>query len=528
MVDRRLDGEGFHSSALNSFPHRLSLLWALVLAGLPAAASDGTNPASPVPRTWETEAIASLEVPLGSAEFSPKHVSADYYYRIPVRPIYRSYPVFHPHREPPGYFASLQLKEPEIVWNEENRRPPLQTEADWIRAGEVVFDAPVGYGGVMEVSEVRDPSWYENVGARVARDGTLPEVRYVIREKGRIELGTVACAHCHTRVLPDGSVLKGAQSNFPFQQARSQGFRSGRRSLHLLHELERSLFSAPWLESDPARRLARMSDGEILALGMVTPAGVIARARSSPFSPVQVPDLIGLQDRRYLDRTGLVQHRSIGDLMRYVALNQGADDLSSFGDFVPIQVHLQGRFPEDPKDPEAGLERYSDEQLYALARYLYSLQPPPNPNPFDTGAARGKELFQREGCAQCHPPPLYTNNQLMPVAGYTVGEKDRRHLEIMSRSIDTDPTLTLHTRRGTGYYKVPSLLGLWYRGPFEHSGSCAALEDWFDPRRLSGDYVPTGWKGPPGTQTRAVIGHEFGLDLSADDRRALIAFLKTL
>jgi hypothetical protein len=54
-----------------------------------------------------------------------------------------------------------------------------------------------------------------------------------------------------------------------------------------------------------------------------------------------------------------------------------------------------------------------------------------------------------------------------------------------------------------------------------------SLEDWFDPKRLRDDYVPSGWKGP-GVKTRAVKGHEFGLDLSAADKRALIAFLKTL
>jgi hypothetical protein len=55
----------------------------------------------------------------------------------------------------------------------------------------------------------------------------------------------------------------------------------------------------------------------------------------------------------------------------------------------------------------------------------------------------------------------------------------------------------------------------------------ATLEDWFDPRRLRDDYVPTGYK-PLGAKTRAVKGHEFGLDLSVEDRKALIAFLKTL
>ena len=76
------------------------------------------------------------------------------------------------------------------------------------------------------------------------------------------------------------------------------------------------------------------------------------------------------------------------------------------------------------------------------------------------------------------------------------------------------------------YYKVPSLKGVWYRGPFEHSGSVMTLEDWFDPARLRNDYVPTGYRGH--TKTRVVKGHEFGLGLTASDKAALVAFLKTL
>ena len=49
----------------------------------------------------------------------------------------------------------------------------------------------------------------------------------------------------------------------------------------------------------------------------------------------------------------------------------------------------------------------------------------------------------------------------------------------------------------------------------------------FDPRRLRADYVPTGFKGV-GVKTRAVQGHPFGLSLTARDRQALIAFLRTL
>ncbi len=63
--------------------------------------------------------------------------------------------------------------------------------------------------------------------------------------------------------------------------------------------------------------------------------------------------------------------------------------------------------------------------------------------------------------------------------------------------------------------------------PFEHNGSVATLEDWFDPARLRDDYVPTGFKGA-GVTSRAVMGHPFGLALPAGEKAALIAFLKTL
>jgi hypothetical protein len=68
---------------------------------------------------------------------------------------------------------------------------------------------------------------------------------------------------------------------------------------------------------------------------------------------------------------------------------------------------------------------------------------------------------------------------------------------------------------------------VWYRGLHGHDGAVASLEDWFNPARLKPDYVPAG---PQGVRPapRAVPGHEFGLGLNAADKKALIAFLKTL
>src|SRR5262245_47797977 len=126
---------------------RSYLLMASALA-LAAALSSVTaqSSLSSVPKTWDELAIETLEVPLANPIGSPKHLPADYYYRIPVAPIYRNYRVYAPGREPAGYFDSLKQQTPEIVWDDAGHRPPLETEADWIRAGEIVFDAPVQTG----------------------------------------------------------------------------------------------------------------------------------------------------------------------------------------------------------------------------------------------------------------------------------------------------------------------------------------------------------------------------------------------
>ncbi|HMF97906.1 MAG TPA: hypothetical protein VKE96_26580 [Vicinamibacterales bacterium] len=484
-----------------------------------------------IPKTWDDEAIATFEIPLANPVGSPKHVSAEYYYRIPVRAIYKGYPVYAPGHEPPGYIDWLKQQEPIVMWDDLGHAPALRTEADWIRAGQLVFDAATRAPGFERygIDDVRNPEFYLETGAPVTKDGTVAAYQYMVRTKGTVELGVNACAACHSRVMPDGSVLKGAQSNFPVQRAAAYGHRTNagtpkdkeQRLAQQRHFLK-SLHAAPWLHPDPEDRVDSISYDEMASVFEAIPPGVHLRQRSNTFTPIQVSDLIGVKDRRYLDHTGLDAHRSIADLMRYAAMNTGADSLASYAGFIPVD---RARFQQLP--PPESIGRYSDDQLYALARYIYSLQPPPNPNRFDAFAAQGREVFTREGCAACHTPPLYTNNKLTPADGFATPSDHRQRYDILPISVGTDPDLTLKTRRGTGYYKVPSLKGVWYRSMFGHSGWCATLEDWFDPRRVRDDYLPTGWK-PHDRPTYAVKGHAYGLSLSDTDRRALIAFLETL
>ena len=486
------------------------------------SAQDSKKKWSPaIPKTWDDKAMESLEVPLANPAASPKYVSSEYYYRMPVRQIFKSYPVYHPDKEKPAYMDWLKKQEPQIIFDSSK----LETQQDWIKAGEIVFDAPIDFAFADTLSSaVRGVAWYEKNQVPLTKDGIMPFMRYVVREKGKVELGILSCAMCHTRVMPDGSIIKGAQGNFPDDRAFAYEMRIEAADAKDKDEVLRGFrgfmrrnYAAPWLQDDPNARTDRMTIEEIASVLEAIPPGVCARQGSSGFYPPRIPDLIGVKDRRYLDATGLVRHRSIEDLMRYAALNQGADNLSSYGDFRP-----KGELPEP-----STLGRYSDEQLYALALYIYSLEPRPNPNKFDVLAAQGKIVFEREGCGSCHTPPLYTNNKLTPVDGFKVSEEHRKKFDVLQISAGTDANLTLKTRRGTGYYKVPSLRGVWYRGPFEHNGSVATLEDWFDPRRLRDDYVPTGFRGY-GIKTRAVKGHAFGLDLSIEDRKALIAFLRIL
>jgi hypothetical protein len=493
----------------------LVVVWLII-----SPANAGWNPT--IPKVWDEEALRDFELPLPQTETKVKHISSDYYYRMPVRPIYKTYPIYFPEKEPAGYLDWLKKQEPEIIFD----HTKLQTKEDWIRAGQLVFEAPIEFVDSDETlfSLLRDTEYYKQNKIPIRSDGIFPNFQYVVREKGKIEIGILACAQCHTRIMPDGTSIQGAQGNYPDDRAFGYELRIGlKQSTKKEEDLKdlradfRESYAAPYIKDDLNAQPDHMSVDEIASVLETIAAGTCARQGSSIFYPVKIPDLIGVQAISFFDATGHNRHRNIGDLMRYAALNQGADLLSTYGDWNP-----KGSLPDPAKE-----SRYSDEQLYALALYVYSLKPPANPNPFNELAARGKVVFDQSGCFVCHPAPLYTNNQLTPVQEFQESAIHVNKPEILQINVDTDPNLTLHTRRGSGYYKVPSLRGLWYRGPFEHNGSVATLEDWFDPKRLKDDYVPTGFVGY-GAKTRAVKGHPFGTSLSKEDRDALIAFLKTL
>jgi len=469
------------------------------------------------PRFWNDHDLSDWATPVAGLNVRPGNYSEKEYYSAPVGELVRTYPVYFPGREPAGYWEMLQNAKPEPLIT-----PGARAMADWVKEGKRVFrELDIPYLRTYDhkfVEVLRDAEKYRAMGGHPQEDGTVRGLRWVPTAKG-LALSLQDCASCHSRVMPDGSTQDGAPPIDPgdgvmaaFTSHNTPGFLEFYSPGETPAMVAWRFWAAPWVPNDINERL-KSPDLDPRAFGFIP--GVAPRFNSSPFYPTKAPDLIGVKDRKYIDHTATHRLRGPGDLMRYAALISCCD-IADFGSHRMLTD--KGR---------RIVFRFPDELMFALAQYIYSLEPPANPNLGDPRAAAGKKLFDREGCAGCHAPPLYTNNKLTLASGFTPPPDHPLRADILPISVGTDPNLALKTRKGTGLYKVPSLRGVWYRGLLDHDGSVTTLEEWFDPARLSDAYVPSGFKGYKVTH-RAVPGHEFGLKLNAEDKAALIAFLKTL
>jgi hypothetical protein len=241
-----------------------------------------------IPRVWDEEALKDFQLAPPGTDVRAEHVSPEYYYALPERPIYRTYPVYAPGREPPGYVDSLRTLDREIVLDTDT----LDSEAAWVRAGEVVFDTPETYlpgtGAFSPAGLVRD-------GVPVAADGTLPFHRYVMVAKGDVRIGAGACRNCHQRVMPDGSVLKAVQGNYPLDrlvaavigllQSQGQVLRPGttkpRTAPDDVTRRSNERFRAPWIDHPSQAMLHTLSPAQAAQLYAAVPPGALLRHGTS-------------------------------------------------------------------------------------------------------------------------------------------------------------------------------------------------------------------------------------------------------
>ena len=93
---------------------------------------------SPIPIVWDIDALHSMHLPDPDTTVIMEPASEAYYYSVPERVVYKTYPFYLPGKEPKGYFEWLKMQEPQIVFDPAE----MKTEEDWTRAGEVIYDMP--------------------------------------------------------------------------------------------------------------------------------------------------------------------------------------------------------------------------------------------------------------------------------------------------------------------------------------------------------------------------------------------------
>jgi len=493
----------------------------LAVAAAAAAAAGGES----VPSVWDDAEVRSFRLPLAKLGTPPLLISSQEYYALP-EVNRKTYPVYTPDKEPKGYMDWLAQQEPQPLVDVSK----LKTDADWIAAGREVFygrELPRFTGSEHNLQMIRDPHVLAAYRLQTTPDGVLLGLRYVVREKGKVELGTDTCAMCHVRVLPNGKIVEGpANVTTPFGPLMGDLTRRyAQIGPEMLEDRRRKYmredYRVPFLADDPNLPVADLPAEDIARLYDAEPLGVQPRTNTSLLYPVKIANLIGIRDMKYFDRTGTGRNRNIGDLMRYAEMIADVSDaLTRYGDGPHAALKLVDM------GLRAGVQRTPDALLYALARFIESLQPPPNPNPRNAAAVRGEKIFHSAGCVGCHTPPLYTNNHLTLAQGFQPPPELLRSADIMPLSVGTDPNLAMRTRKGTGLYRVPSLRMVWLEACLLHDGSIGKLEELFDPGRLRANFRSSNWNAA--TPRHAVPGHPFGLGLSSPDRADLIAFLRTL
>ncbi len=172
---------------------------------------------------------------------------------------------------------------------------------------------------------------------------------------GKLKIGVSSCSGCHSRLLPDGAVLRGAPSNFDLSDSPAVKILLSKFYPNsALSEGQRfyESFGVPWRNDDAAALFRTKSDDEVssfydLANG-APPGTMFDRFNGSPLFSTRMADLIGVKDRRYLDATGTHLNRGPEDIARYGILVEFADS-GVFGShhFTP---EYNQRLPVRPLD----------------------------------------------------------------------------------------------------------------------------------------------------------------------------------
>jgi len=208
-----------------------------------------------------------------------------------------------------------------------------------------------------------------------------------------------------------------------------------------------------------------------------------------------------------------------------------------------------------------------------IMQYLLKLEPPKYPFPIDTKKAEAGKLLFNDHCAKCHGTygEKWTYpNKIIPLRDIGTDRKRAENIgPKFGEAYNTSwfaqeysgkwffPGKPVHLTSG---YQAPPLDGIWATAPYFHNGSVPTLEAVLNskarPRIFTRSYrtnaedydtAKVGWKitevpaakpSLSGFEKRKIYdttepgrgnqGHTYGDDLNAEERHAILEYLKTL
>ncbi|HUR34845.1 MAG TPA: hypothetical protein VM032_13680 [Vicinamibacterales bacterium] len=280
------------------------------------------------------------------------------------------------------------------------------------------------------------------------------------------------------------------------------------------------------------------------------------RGRIDPFNPVKfgilrqpVDDTIGNSDMMPLwnlaRRDGTAYHwdglsTSLREVVQSSALGDGASRRWVERDFA--------KWNETDPARRSSLRRVMD--------YIGQLPAPKYPLPIDAALAAAGAPIYKARCAECHEPGGARTGSVIPLDEENL-RTDRHRFDMW-----TTGAVTAYNAYGDGYswkfsgfkkqtgYTAVPLDGIWLTAPYLHNGSVPTLADLLEPVPQR----PTRfWRGldlfdaarvgfvSDSDEARRVgtlldvalpgnsnAGHTYGTTLTAEEKRALLEYLKTL
>ena len=148
-----------------------------------------------VPRIWDDAGLAEWATPVVGLNVRPAHFSPTEYYSVPGDNL-RTYPLYHPDSEPPGYWEELNKKKPEPLVDVSK----IRSTEDWRAAGERAFREVDNFWSRTNdpalIAQARDPRSF--AGVFKLADGSAFGPRWVVTAEG-VMLSAPACSAVTSR-----------------------------------------------------------------------------------------------------------------------------------------------------------------------------------------------------------------------------------------------------------------------------------------------------------------------------------------